>query len=369
MAIRIGSSCVKSLAMIMPDDKVIETRRFLIYPTQWYEISRQCIEQKKFLIVTVCIGRNDKLEYMPSTLQWQNIIEDTIVKVISLGGNLNNWRLDIINEPNKYCSKEKYVELVNIAHEQAGGRVKIGAGCDELSYQAFYQYLSTHGIFEVLVIHIQGACQNEAATSTLTNFAKNLANTYKRDIDCNEANYNDVATSSGYEKLKMNLRYAEKIGCANFCMVFENLDQSAFSQDTSKWKFLAFKVNGKTRTNAGNNFNDWINITKQKAPIPNIEEYDEDMKLKQVYQNGMSYETGVRFIQMVLNEDIKPDPLLKVDGWWGPLTNPIVLQYQAKYNLNSYSGEVGPNTYQHMIKTYPAIWDRFNYLYMIGAIK
>ncbi|MCL4418379.1 MAG: hypothetical protein M1365_17125 [Actinobacteria bacterium] len=89
---------------------------------------------------------------------------------------------------------------------------------------------------------------------------------------------------------------------------------------------------------------------------------DEGMDLKDIYKKGMRGEIGIYFIQMVLNEDIKPYPLLKVDGWWGDKTNPIVLQYQKKYGLNTYSGEVGPNTFQHMIRTYPNIWDKLHYL-------
>jgi peptidoglycan hydrolase-like protein with peptidoglycan-binding domain len=353
--------------MVTSNDKVVETRRFLVCPTQWYEIAKKCIAENKFLIVTVCIGRDDKLEYYPTVYQWQNIIEDTIVKVQGLGGNIYNWRLDLVNEPMKYCSREQYTDLINIAYAQARGRVKIGAGCEEFimaqAHGDMYPYICSHAKFDTLVIHIQGSCQTEADTSKWTNYALNLANTYKLSIDCNEANMFDIATSSGYDKLKMNLKYAEKIGCSNFCVVFHNLDRSAFSQDTTKWDFLCFKINNMLHSNY---WEDWKSIINDKAPIPNI--YippEEDMILDKFYKLG-SKGIGVKFIQKILNEDIKPVPLLVEDGIWGSKTADIVKQYQTKYGL-AIDGIVGPQSMKSMIEEYPWIWNEINYEWAIGV--
>ncbi len=353
MSIRIGSSCVKSLNMVTSNDKVVETRRFLVCPTQWYEIAKKCIAENKFLIVTVCIGRDTSIEYYPTVYQWQNIIEDTIVKIKSLGGNYYNWRLDLVNEPMKWITREQYTDLINIAYAQARGRVKIGAGCEEFvmaqAHGDMYPYICSHAKFDTLVIHIQGSCQTEADTSKWTNFALNLANTYKLSIDCNEANMFDIATSSGYDKLKMQLKYAEKIGCSNFCIVFGNLDQPAFNQDTSKWKFLSFKVNNMLRSNY---WEDWKSIINDKAPQPNIyipiiEEID-DMKLS-VLKVG-SKGNQVRLLQEILMleygfENTYSNPF---DGSFGSFTDKQVKAYQKANNLKE-DGLVGIDTMTDLI--------------------
>ena len=349
MSIRMGGAGICSLAMITPESRVEETRRYLINPTQWYEISKKCIAEKKFLILTICIGFNSKLEYMPTETQWRNIVEDSTVKLLALGGNKYNCRIDIINEPNKYCTKEKYVWLVNIAYNQIGGRLKMGAGCDELNYQDFYIYLSSHGKFNTLVIHIQGACNTEAKTSYYTNFAKNLAVTYNRGIDCNEACYQDVATSSGFNLLKMQLKYAEQIGCANFCNVFNNLDQSAFSQNTDKWKFLCFKVNGVLRSNY---WTDWKILMITKCPVPNIKEIiideDDDMKLDSLYYKDRPIEKYVRDPAgrgiMFLRQCFK----LSSSNVFDAALDSEVRNYQIANGL-VVDGKVGPKTFGRLI--------------------
>ena len=267
MSIRIGSSCVRSMNMIRPECKVVETRHFLDVPTQWYEIAKKCIAEKIFLIVTLCIDKNGKLEYIPSESQWRNFVEDSTVKLLSLGVNKNCCRIDLVNEPCKYISKEQYANLINIAYDQVKGRLPVGAGCDELIYGDMYQYISSHANFDVLVVHIQGACNNELNTSNLTNFALNLATSYRRSIDCNEANYFSINTDSGYKGLLMNLKYAEKIGCKSFPIVFINLDKSAFAVNTDRWERLSFFVNGRLHSSY---WNDFKNIIEAKCPIPNI---------------------------------------------------------------------------------------------------
>ena len=275
MSIRIGSSCVLSMNMIRPECKVVETRHFLDVPTQWYEIATKCIAEKIFLIVTLCIDKNGKLEYIPSESQWRNFVEDSTVKLLSLGANWNNCRIDLVNEPCKYIDKSTYAYLVNLAHNQINGRLPVGAGCEEfVTAQAkgdMYPHLLRYGNFETLVIHIQGSCLAEDACSRWTNLALNWATSYKKKLDCNEANYFSINTDSGYKGLLMNLKYAEKVGCANFPMVFINLDRSAFSGISSNildgWERLAFFVNGKQHSNY---WNDFKNIIESKAPVPNI---------------------------------------------------------------------------------------------------
>lgn len=363
MSIRIGASCALSLNMVTPECKVVETRRFIDLASGWYEISKKCIAEKKYLIVTLCIDKNGVLPYMPSESQWTNFVEGTVLQLQSIGANKYNCRIDIINEPMKYISKEKYAEYVNLAYFQINKRLPMGAGCDELVYTDMYQYISSHALFNTLVIHIQGACDSELKTINYTNFALNLATSYKRNIDCNEANYFSIDTDSGYKGLLMNLKYAEKIGCANFPMVFINLDKSAFSVNTDRWERLSFFVNGNQHSPYWNDFKSKI---ESKAPIPNLPIIEEDdMKLDEIYKEG-SKGIGVQFIQMVLNRDLALDPALKVDGWWGVKTDGAVLDYQLKYGLSQYGGAIGPNTMQSMIKSYPDIWDNIQYKWSIG---
>jgi hypothetical protein len=96
--------------------------------------------------------------------------------------------------------------------------------------------------------------------------------------------------------------------------------------------------------------------------IPIVED---DMTLDKLYKLG-SKGIGVRFIQKVLNEDIKPNPLLITDGIWGAKTADIVKQYQTKYSL-LIDGIVGPQTMKSMIGMYPDIWDEIQYEYCIGV--
>lgn len=344
--IRIGDSATCSLAMVTPESRVVETRRYLITKTQWYEIARKCIAEKKFLILTICIGFSDRLEYMPTETQWRSIVEDSIVKLLALGGNLHNCRIDIINEPMKYTDKSTYIYLVNLAHNQIKGRLPVGAGCEEFVLaQAkgdMYQHLVRYGNFEVLVIHLQGSCSNEVETTKWTNYALNLATSYKKKLDCNEANYSNVATSKGYEKLKMQLKYAEKIGCSNFPVVFLNLDQKAFSQDTDKWKFLSFKVNGRLRSPY---WNDFKNIIEAKAPKPNIQEvfYMYGIEINYVKIGSKNEETRA-VQQIMLDEGYNLSPY-GADGIYGSVTKAAIEKWQADNKLKV-DGWVGKETWQ-----------------------
>jgi peptidoglycan hydrolase-like protein with peptidoglycan-binding domain len=90
----------------------------------------------------------------------------------------------------------------------------------------------------------------------------------------------------------------------------------------------------------------------------------EDMTLDKLYKLG-SKGIGVRFIQKVLNEDIKPTPLLIVDGIWGTKTTDAVKQYQTFYGLKI-DGLVGTQTMRSMILEYPEIWNDTEYDYSIG---
>ena len=144
----------------------------------------------------------------------------------------------------------------------------------------------------------------------------------------------------------MNVNGSNKIRLTN-----NNADDShpVFSPDGSK---IAFN------SNRDGNWEIYIMNTQLK-------EGEEDMNLDKIYKDG-STGIGVRFIQKVLNADIKPTVPLAVDGVWSPKMDAIVLVYQKKYGLSQYAGDIGPNTMQQMIDLYPKIWNNIEYLWSIG---
>ncbi len=67
--------------------------------------------------------------------------------------------------------------------------------------------------------------------------------------------------------MQSQLYHAERIGCSNFCNVFNNLDRAAFLIDTKAWTKLCFKVNGTIRSNY---WAHWKINMDTKCPVPNI---------------------------------------------------------------------------------------------------
>ena len=368
MTIRIGSSCVQSQSMCI--GKVAEVRTFLdgYVNLNFINAVDYCISNQIYLIVNLCT-HDGKTGHYPTNDEWRYFVGQKVNDVISKGATRLNTRFTVSNEPMKFMSRESYANLINLAYQTINKRFSVGAGNEEFTLAEskgnMYEYILANCNMDILDIHIQTSCTSESDCIEWTNYAKTIATAFNKPVDCTEANYADVATQSGYNTLVMQLNNAERIGCQNFCMVFMNLDYSAFPFDVSKWNRLAFKVNGLLRSNYWQPYKELMN---EKCPVPNIpiEIGDEDMKLDKIYQQG-SKGIGVRFIQMVLNEDIKPEPLLLPDGIWGPLTDAIVLQYQEKYNLSQYGGAIGANTMQQMIGLYPGIWNKTEYLYAIGV--
>jgi len=352
MSIRMGPACAIKLTMVLKESKCVETRRFIDAPNQWYEISKKCITEKKFLIVTLCIDKNGNFLHIPDNGNWRNFVEDSTAKLLSLGANRYNSRIDIINEPMKYIDKITYTSLINIAHNQINGRLPMGAGCEEfLLAQAsgdMYPHILRYGNFEVLVIHIQGSCLSEPDCAKWTNIALNWAISNKKQLDCNEANYFSIDTDRGYKGLLMNLKYAEKIGCKNFPMVFMNLDKSAFSVNTDRWERLSFFVNGKLHSKY---WNDFKNIIESKAPIPNIIEpiIEEEKDMILVTMKKGIKDPAVRWLQQILEEDYDVENEYGIfDGDFGTATEKQVKAYQEKIGV----GQTGIIRATDVIKIY-----------------
>jgi hypothetical protein len=364
----LGASCCKSPDMVWLGIKVAEVRKFLsgYSNTKFWDAVKKCINGNIYLIVTACT-HDGKTGHYPDDMEWRSFIESLCIDLSIYKANKNNCRITISNEPMKFMTREQYAHLVNLAYAQIAGRFKMGVGNEEFTLAEskgnMYPYILQNCKFDILDIHIQTSCTTESNCIKYTNQAYAWGRQYNKPVDCTEAFYSDIATADGYNTLLMQLKHAERIGCPNFPMVFINLDSKAFPFDVAKWKKLAFFYNGVQRSPY---WNDYVRIINEKyKPIIPIEE-DDDMKLDKIYNVG-SRGIGVKFIQMVLNEDIKPDPLLVVDGIWGSKTNAIVLAYQKKYNLSQYAGAIGGNTMQQMINLYPAIWNKTEYLWAIGV--
>ncbi len=262
------------------------------------------------------------------------------------------------NEFDEIGSVKAYCAWARLFRDQVNGRFDIGLGNFGGLKESWYDYVCQNvSGFKYLDIHLQEDFDTiDKVNANLPKLAK-IAQANGKELRVTEAfpTNRDLWTNAGYALLIHQLNKSIEYGAKAFCC-FIRFDRSG---DYRKLAFLR-------GTDVHDRWNDFKGLIQAYKPKIDLED---EMDLKEIYKNGMRYETGVNFIQMVLNEDIKPQPLLKVDGWWGPLTNPIVLQYQDKYNLSSYEGAIGPNTFQHMMSNYPLIWDRFQYLYYIRKIK
>ncbi|MFA5560052.1 MAG: peptidoglycan-binding domain-containing protein [Methanofastidiosum sp.] len=361
--IRIGSSCALSIPMVI--GYVAETRILTDCSSHWEEVARYCIDNDIYLIVTPCINDGYNHAKIPSNEEWTKLIANTCSYLKSIGANHNNTRLSIINEPMKFCTKEKYAELINMAvpitHSYG---FKVGAGNEEfITAQArgnMYQYILSHCQFDILDIHIQGSCDTKEKTEYWTNTARSWTD---KQIDCTEAFYSDIGTWNGWQLLLTQLSNAERIGCKNFCNVFNNLDQSAFPLNTDNWKRLSFCVNGKQRSPY---WQDWLKIIEQKAPVPNIINLiseEEDMKLE-ILRLG-SKGNQVKWLQEILEIEYGFENEGGFDGIYGVKTEAQVKAYQSANRL-LVDGKVGKDTiFDLIIKSeMPDYWWKKLLIYM-----
>ena len=129
--------------------------------------------------------------------------------------------------------------------------------------------------FDILDIHIQGSCNTPEMTKMWADEVISWMNYWQISVDCTEAFYSDIRTSSGWTLLQSQLYHAERIGCPNFCNVFNNMVRSAFpNYDTSRWDKLCFFINGILRSNY---WAQWKILMDTKGPVPNIEEKEDEI--------------------------------------------------------------------------------------------
>ena len=381
--INIGGSCVGGIGGTNYDLSYNEIRILPFANTQpWYYI-QNCIDRKIQFSVNVDQFISRTKHWFPDEWTYKEYVRVICVELLRRDPRVISYcEITVDNEPLKdyaHPSVESYIKYIRWCSEIAKSYgFKLSAGNEEFNLaehrvivngwlNLYYEMgkLKQEEVIDRIAIHIQGACLTEEQRKRWTTFCLDIVKTYNFKLEdtfiCTEAAYTDPRTTM-YSHWIPDIKMALDLKCSAIGFVFVDYD-TRYNEYGTDYSWLAIFKNGQLRTTE-QVWKDFREISIRYRKVS-----DDEMDLKPVYQNGMRYETGVCFIQMVLNEDMKPNPLLKVDGWWGPLTNPIVLQYQAKYNLNSYSGEVGPNTFQHMIKTYGWIWDRFDYLYRIKVIK
>lgn len=352
--IRIGSSCALSKEMAI--GYAVETRILTDGSTKWKEVSKHCIDNKLYLIVTPCVNDAMGKAHIPSDSNWQKLIKDTCRYLYSIGMRVYNGKISIINEPTKYFRDNggaaKYTHLTNLAYpiiKSFGFRT--GAGNMEF-YDAqvlgdWYRYICINAKFNDLDIHIQGSCDNEERIKKYTDYAKGLCELYNKKLDCTEAFYGNIETSSGWNLLQRQLYHAERIGCSNFANVFNNLDTSVFPilsdlKVMKKWTELCFKINGMLRSNY---WAQWKILMDYKVPVPNIPiiESEDDMKLVNLKPGSKGGQ--VRWLQeiLMLEYGYPNDYDNPFDGKYGNFTKEQVLKYQ-KANGLAQDGVVGINT-------------------------
>ncbi|MDD5013706.1 MAG: peptidoglycan-binding domain-containing protein [Atribacterota bacterium] len=365
MSIRIGSSCALSVPMAI--GRVVETRLFISgTQSKWDEVSKYCIANKIYLIVTPCINRNDGSGHYPNDTEWKSFIDSTCQKLKNWGANRYNARLSLVNEPMKFCSREQYKHLIDIAYPIVKGYGFLcGAGNEEfLTAQAkgnMYQYILANCQFDILDIHIQGSCDSPEKTEFWCNTARSWTS---KPIYCPEAFYSNIATSGGWNLLKSQMENAERIGCSNFCNVFNNLDTTMFPFNTSDWHKLCFKINGVLRSNY---WSKWNTLIESKAPIPNIPPSPiiiegEDMKL--ILLKKGSKGNQVKWLQRILLENYQVPNPSGVDGIFGSQTEQQVRDYQEEKEL-VIDGIVGTETTIKLIEesSDPKKWQRILVIY------
>ena len=356
MSIRGGDSATFKWAQVQAASKVVESRRYMDWQTDWKDIAGNCVKYKKFSITTICLNYAVANSQIPTEQQWRDYVEDTVVKLLAKGINWNNGRIDIINEPTKHVrdsnnviDHEKYVWLVNVAHDQIAGRLKMGFGCEELIYTGWQEYIAGHCKGEVYVIHIQATCSSESKLIRYCTMARDLAKRFNKEIDCNEINYSDVSTSEGYQLMKLQFHYAELIGCSNAPNVFNDLRKEAYPKKTDHWHFLCFKINGAFRSSkAKNHYNDWIALWNIKAPVPNIKEVYTMYGIELNYVKPGCHNEECRAAQQVMLDEGYNLGEWGADSWYGEVTEAAIKAWQKDNNL-TVDGIIGPNTWDWII--------------------
>ncbi len=336
--INIGASGALFTDRFTMDCHVVETRLYPNRPSDCWGVSRKAIDNGIYLIFNICISDHSVVKNYTDA-EWSQLINHVVVQLQGLGGNKSNCRLTIINEPMKYITRERYAHLINLAHGTVMDRLLVGAGNEEfLLAQAkgdMYSYILNHADFDILDIHIQGSCLKESDCAKWTNWVHNLAVSHTIPLDCTEANYSDVAKE--YNTLLMQLRYAEKIFCKHFPIVFIGLSS------VDKYMWLSFIYNGQVRSPY---WPDLKRIMKEKAyPKEVFEMYGLEINY---VKPGCHNEECRAVQQIMIDEGYNLEPY-GADSWYGDVTEAAIRKWQ-KDNLLQEDGIVGRETWQWIFR-------------------
>lgn len=280
----------------------------------------------------------DKMGFSRVDFEWWN--EPT--KLQSL-----NWGYD------KYCALG--TKLAIVWHTVSNSN-KFYAFSDDLQNMYYLKLILTDEVFcpniDVISTHIGVGTEDSEWNNKLITECNKLIAVYSHlKQSVSELTCNGIITRLDQLKNGTTVGYGH-IGL-NRHLVNGNLLGTRMD-DYANWDTNYFKITAQDKINVSAQFN------KENYKVG-----EEDMNLDKIYKDG-STGIGVRFIQKVLNADIKPTVPLAVDGVWSPKMDAIVLVYQKKYGLSQYAGDIGPNTMQQMIDLYPKIWNNIEYLWSIG---
>ena len=356
MSIRVIDSCAGS--RLMCTAKGAETRILSDNSIKWKEVSKYCIDNKKYLIVTPCVNDGNNKAVIPSDAQWVKTITDACEYLISIRGNRYNARFSLINEPMKFITKEQYAHFIGLAYpiiHSSGFLCSVGNE-EFFTAQArgfMYQYILNERMagrikFDILDVHIQGSCGTIELLDMWINEVLGWMDYWKIEVDCTEAFYGKIQTSSGYNLLLAQLDRAEnKLHCKNFGNVFNNLDTSVFPilsdpKVRDRWYELCFNINSSPHSNY---WTDWKGVMNSKGPIPNIEEVFEMYGIEINYVKPGSHNEETRAVQQVMLDegyDLSP---FGADSWYGTITEDAIKKWQEDNDL-TVDGVVGKNTWQ-----------------------
>lgn len=286
------------------------------------------------------------------------------------GFSKGNAYIGLFNEPKARTnmSSNDISDYTNAVHDEVGEDFDVVYGNDEFN-MLDWNYLGQNCKAKVMGVHhlsSLGFWGDPYKYFSNIEDSKTIADTYGKKLIGTECGSWFVDYCKGGHQVNLDImKKCKKYNYLGCLIVLPHINQYS----KTVWKLLGYVIynNDFTKKVGGcdDKFNEFMDFIKLNGTVPDMED---DMKLKSVYKNGMKKEIGIKFIQMILNDDMKPVPLLKVDGWWGSKTDAIVLEFQKKYNLAQYGGAIGPNTMQFMIKKYPSIWNTFDYLYRISSL-
>ncbi len=257
---RIGASCVTEPARFTTDVAVAEARHVIGREQSFWEVIDISLSNDIYLIVNIDNWKEEE-RHRFNEEEWRARVEQITSELLRRGATRENTRITIDNEPMKYFTKEEYVNYVNIAYDQIGGRFDVGAGNEEYNLAMhsgnMYEYLCQNANFDVLDVHIQSSMTTPETIQEKGNWYRDLADRYNKRLSCTEANWFDVSTPEGYHMLVLQLEKALEIGVEDFCVVFVSLE------NRPEYEWLSFIYNGITRNeDTWNDFRSRLHASK-----------------------------------------------------------------------------------------------------------